>query len=416
MPSAFDWIDRRIEERHRAGLTRTLRPRGPDDPGLDLASNDYLGLARDPRVVDAAATAARRWGAGSTGSRLVTGTTSLHGELEERLADFCGAEAALVFSSGYTANLAAITALTGPSARIVSDQHNHASLIDGCRLSGARTTIAAHANPETVRAQLSERALVVTESVFSVDGDVAPLPELHRVCREHDAGLLVDDAHGLGVIGPGGAGALRAAGLPGEPDVVATVTLSKSLGAQGGAVLGPRRVIRHLTQAARTFVFDTGLAPACAAAALAALEVLRAEPQRADRVQHVARLLHKGLSETGIPVSDPGAAVLAIPADSPDQAVEWAARCRANGIIVGCFRPPSVPDTASRLRLTARADLTNPQITHAIKTITKSRPTNPTPEPRTPPDPNQPTHTRNAGPTTTGELFQVKGTFYRHSW
>ncbi|MCI2417676.1 8-amino-7-oxononanoate synthase [Saccharopolyspora sp. K220] len=371
MSSAFDWIDQRIEQRQRAGLTRTLRPRRSDDTGLDLASNDYLGLARDPRVVSAAADAVRRWGAGSTGSRLVTGTTELHGELEEQLADFYGAEAALVFSSGYTANLAAITALA--DTRIVSDQHNHASLIDGCRLSRAETTIAAHANVKSVRAQLRERALVVTESVFSVDGDVAPLPELHRACREHGAGLLVDDAHGLGVIGPGGAGAFRAAGLCGEPDVVATVTLSKSLGTQGGAVLGPRRVIRHLAQTARTFIFDTGLAPACAGAAKSALEILRAEPDRADRVQHVAKLFHKGLVETGIPVSEPGAAVLSIPAGSPDQAVRWAARCREEGIVVGCFRPPSVPDEASRLRLTARADLTEDQIAQAVETITATR-------------------------------------------
>ncbi|MBB5153443.1 7-keto-8-aminopelargonate synthetase-like enzyme [Saccharopolyspora phatthalungensis] len=193
--------------------------------------------------------------------------------------------------------------------------------------------------------ELSERALVVTESVFSVDGDIAPLPELHRICRERNAGLLVGDAHGLGVIGPGGAGAFRAAGLLGEPDVVATVTLSKSLGAQGGAVLGPRRVIDHLTQTARTFIFDTGLAPACAGAALAALDVLLAEPELADRVQHVAKMLHKGLSETGIRVSDPGAAVLSIPASSPDQAVEWAANCRANGVVVGASRHRSLTPT-----------------------------------------------------------------------
>lgn len=377
MSSAFDWIDRRTEARRRAGLIRTLRPRHPADDHLDLASNDYLGLARHPQVVRAAADAAHRWGAGATGSRLVTGTTELHGELEERLAAFYGAEAALVFSSGYTANLAAITTLAEPGIGIVSDQHNHASLIDACRLSRAKTTITAHASPAAARAELSDGALAVTESVFSVDGDLAPLPELHQACRQRNAALVIDDAHGLGVIGPGGTGAFRAADLLGEPDIVATVTLSKSLGAQGGAILGPRRVIDYLTQTARTFIFDTGLAPACAGATLAALDILRAEPERADRVQHVAQLLHKGLTESGLTVSDPGAAVLSLPARSPGHAVKWAENCRTNGVRVGCFRPPSVPDTASRLRLTARADLTEAQIDHAITTIAASRPQRP---------------------------------------
>ncbi|GAA0513576.1 8-amino-7-oxononanoate synthase [Saccharopolyspora thermophila] len=373
MTSAFDWIDQRLDERRRAGLTRVLRPRRCDDRTLDLAGNDYLGLARDPRVTAAAAAAARRWGAGATGSRLVTGSTELHRELEEQLADFCGTEAALVFSSGYTANLAAVTALTERDTLIVSDQHNHASLIDGCRLSRARTVVAPHLDPAAVQERLTGRALVVTESVFSVDGDVAPLTRLHRVCRERGAALLVDDAHGLGVIGPGGAGALHAAGLAGAADVVVTVTLSKSLGAQGGAVLGPRRVIQHLVQTARTFIFDMGLAPASVGAALAALSVLRTEPDRAHRVRQAAKLLHNGLLGAGARVGEPGAAVLSLPAESPDHAVAWAARCRAAGVVVGCFRPPSVPDAASRLRLTARADLTDDEIARAVETITGRR-------------------------------------------
>ncbi|WP_084717844.1 aminotransferase class I/II-fold pyridoxal phosphate-dependent enzyme, partial [Streptacidiphilus carbonis] len=255
----FDWLDQAAARRRSAGLVRTLRPRAAEEPLLDLAGNDYLGLVRHPRVTRAAADAALRWGGGATGSRLVTGTTALHAELEAELADFCGAEAALVFSSGYTANLAAVTALTDADTVIVSDALNHASLIDGCRLSRARVARAAHRSPDAVRAELAARteprALVVSDSVFSVDGDAAPLAAHAAACRDHGAALLVDDAHGLGVLGPGGAGALAAAGLAGAPDVVATVTLSKSLGSQGGAVLGPRRVIEHLIQAARTFIF-----------------------------------------------------------------------------------------------------------------------------------------------------------------
>ncbi|MBF9070054.1 8-amino-7-oxononanoate synthase [Streptacidiphilus fuscans] len=374
----FAWIDAAAETRQRAGLVRTLRPRPADSGLLDLASNDYLGLTLDPRVTDAAAEAARRWGGGATGSRLVTGTTELHAELERELAEFCGAEAALVFSSGYTANLAALTALTGPEALIVSDALNHASLIDGCRLSRARIARAAHKDPGAFRAELASRsetrAIAVSDSVFSVDGDAAPLAELAAACRDHGAALVVDDAHGLGVLGAGGSGAVAAAGLAGAPDVVTTVTLSKSLASQGGAVLGPRRVIEHLVQAARTFIFDTGLAPAAAGAALGALRVLRAEPERADRAREVAHLLADALRAEGFESSEPDAAVVSVRAPSPETAVAWAAEVRALGLGVGCFRPPSVPDRFSRLRLTARGDLTDDQISWAVSLLSRTAP------------------------------------------
>lgn len=373
--AAFDWLDAQRAERERAGLVRTLRPRPAASPLLDLASNDYLGLARHPQVTAAAADAARRWGAGSTGSRLVTGTTELHAELEAELAAFCGFEAALVFSSGYAANLAAVTALTSRASLIVSDSDNHASLIDGCRLSRSDTRIAPHADAEAVDKLLDQEPgahaskLVITDALFSVDGDAAPLPALAAVCRSRGAGLLIDDAHGLGVIGPAGQGSPHTAGLAGAPDVVATVTLSKSLGAQGGAVLGPARVIEHLVNAARTFIFDTGLNPAAAGAALAALRLLRAEPERAERVRAVARALHTGLAAEGLAAVRPDAAVVAVRAPSPDRALAWAARCRDAGLVVGCFRPPSVPDGVSRLRLTARADLTDEQVATVIATL-----------------------------------------------
>ncbi|WP_224284552.1 aminotransferase class I/II-fold pyridoxal phosphate-dependent enzyme, partial [Streptomyces sp. LS1784] len=193
----FDWLDETAAMRAEAGLTRTLRSRAADDAVLDLAGNDYLGLTRHPVVTRAAADAALRWGGGSTGSRLVTGTTALHTELEEELAEFCGVEAALVFSSGYTANLAALTALTDPDTLIVSDAYNHASLIDGCRLSRADVHRAPHSDPAAVAEALAgraqRRALVVTDSVFSVDGDAAPLPELSAAVRAQGAALLVDD-------------------------------------------------------------------------------------------------------------------------------------------------------------------------------------------------------------------------------
>ncbi|MBC9729080.1 8-amino-7-oxononanoate synthase [Streptomyces sp. TRM68367] len=374
---AFGWIDEQARLRRRAGLVRTLRPRPADSPLLDLASNDYLGLARHPGVTEGAARAARTWGGGATGSRLVTGSTRLHAELERELAEFCGFEAALVLSSGYAANLAAVTALAPHGSLIVSDAGNHASLIDGCRLARGTTQVVAHADPDAVRKALRTcdgPVLAVSDTVFSVDGDAAPLTALAGACRERGAGLLVDDAHGLGVLGEGGRGAPHAAGLAGADDVVVTVTLSKSLGSQGGAVLGPARVIDHLVNAARTFIFDTGLAPAAAGAALAALRILRREPERAARARAVAGEMHTRLTAAGLEAVRPDAAVVSVRAPSPEEAVRWAAACRAAGLAVGCFRPPSVPDGISRLRLTARADLSGEQLEHAVRVIGETRP------------------------------------------
>ncbi|MFI0239224.1 8-amino-7-oxononanoate synthase [Streptomyces sp. NPDC016845] len=374
---AFGWLEEQRRAREAAGLVRTLSPRPADSPLLDLASNDYLGLARHPEVVGGAAEAARRWGGGATGSRLVTGTTELHAELERELAGFCGAEAALVLSSGYAANLAAVTALAPHGSLIVSDAGNHASLIDGCRLARGTTQVVPHADPAAVRKALAAHegpAVVVSDTVFSVDGDRAPLGELAGACREFGAGLLVDDAHGLGVLGAGGRGAPHAAGIAGAPDTVVTVTLSKSFGSQGGAVLGPAHVIDHLVNAARTFIFDTGLAPAAAGAALAALRLLRREPRRADRAREVAATLHRLLIAEGLSAVRPDAAVVSVRAPSPDEAVRWAAECRTEGLSVGCFRPPSVPDGISRLRLTARADLTDEQLGEAVRVISRKAP------------------------------------------
>ncbi|QNE78621.1 aminotransferase class I/II-fold pyridoxal phosphate-dependent enzyme [Streptomyces finlayi] len=373
----FDWIDAEARRRATAGLVRTLRPRPAETELLDLASNDYLGLTRHPEVTAAAADAARRWGAGATGSRLVTGSTALHATLESELAAFCGFEAALVFSSGYAANLAALTALAGHGSLIVSDAGNHASIVDGCRLSRAVTAVVPHAEPDAVRKALHAhdgRALAVTDSVFSVDGDAAPLTELAAACRAEGAALLVDDAHGLGVLGEGGRGALAAVGLAGGEGIVATLTLSKSLGSQGGAVLGPARVIDHLVNTARTFIFDTGLAPAAAGGALGALGLLKREPERADRARAVATALYERLTAAGLTAARPDAAVVAVRAPSADTAVRWAADCRAAGVAVGCFRPPSVPDGISRLRLTARADLTPQEVSASVAAIVRTAP------------------------------------------
>ncbi len=365
------WLDGVEHQRRVAGLRRTLSARPAVACEVDLASNDYLGLSQHPEVIEGGVVALRTWGSGSTGSRLVTGNTELHEEFESELADFVGAEAALVFSSGYTANLGAVVCLSGPGSLVVSDAASHASLVDACRLSRARIVVTPHRNVDAVEAALAardeERALVVTDSVFSTDGALAPLRRLHEVCRAHGALLLVDEAHGLGVRGTGGRGLVHELGLAGAPDVVLTTTLSKALGSQGGAVLGSVAVRDHLVDSARPFIFDTGLAPAAVGAALAALRVLGKEPWRPQAVLAHARTL---ATICDVPET-PESAVVSVILGDPDTAVAAATACLQAGVRVGCFRPPTVAAGTSRLRLTARASLTDEEIDLARAVLTE---------------------------------------------
>lgn len=361
MGDPLEWLADAAARRTALGLVRTLRARGPGDDGvLDLASNDYLGLSRHPAVVAAAVAATRAYGAGSTGSRLVTGSTALHDELEEALAASTGMASALVFSSGYLANLGAVAALTRPGDLVVSDHGNHASLVDACRLSRAEVVVVPHADPTAVERALvpGRRAMVVTDAVFSVDGELAPLVELHAVVRRAGALLLVDEAHALGVLGPHGGGACAAAGLAGEPDVVLTATLSKSLGSQGGVVLGPAPVRGHLIDTARPFVFDTGLAPASCAAALAALGLV-------DQARLAALRAATDALADALEVPRTAGAVVRVRVGDAGHALAAAQACLAAGVRVGCFRPPSVPAGEACLRLTARADLTAGELARA---------------------------------------------------
>lgn len=368
--SPLAWLDEVETQRRAAGLRRSLTPRPPVGTELDLASNDYLGLSQHPRVLDGGVAALRTWGAGSTGSRLVTGNTELHEAFEDALADFAGAESALVFSSGYTANLGAVVALSGPGSLLVSDAFTHASLVDACRLSRARVVVTPHNDVAAVDRALTERAeeraVVVTDSVFSADGDLAPLRALHDVCRRHGALLIADEAHGLGVRGDGGRGLLHEVGLAGAPDIVMTTTLSKALGSQGGVVLGPAAVRGHLIDAARPFIFDTGLAPAAVGAAHAALQVLIDEPWRAQRVLDHAAALAAMCDVAEVPSS----AVVSVILGEPEVALAATAACLERGVRVGCFRPPTVPAGTSRLRLAARASLTDEEMALARDVLT----------------------------------------------
>ena len=261
---------------------------------------------------------------------------------------------------------------------VVSDGYNHASLIDGCKMSGLRTIVAPHNDPTAVAGILdahpTSTALVVTESVFSVDGDLAPLAELYEVTSARGALLLVDDAHALGLLGPRGAGGVAAAGLAGRPDVLTTATLSKSLGGAGGVVAGPPQFIRHLVDTGRTFIFDTAPPPAVVAGVRAALRITRAADDRRAVLHARGVLAVTRLRAAGLDVSPPTAAVLSVPAPGPEAAVGWAADCRDRGVAVGCFRPPSTPDGSSRLRLTLNAGIAGEDFTRALDVIVECAP------------------------------------------
>ena len=354
MTAFQDWLAAAAQRRQELGLVRATPVMDPAHPMLDLAGNDYLGLRTDPRVIAGAVAAATAYGGGAGASRLVTGTLPIHAELETALCDFTGAPAGLVFSTGYAANLAALTALTDADTLVVSDAHVHASLVDAARLSRATVAVARHNDVahviEVLDASPLPRALVVVESVYSVLGDAAPLAALAEVCRARGAVLVVDEAHAIGVNGVGGRGLAAELGLTSEPDVVVTLTLSKSLASQGGAVLASTEVRDHLVNSARSFIYDTGLAPAAAGAALAALDVLRATPALAAKVRHNSDLLAAACA-----VDPVAGAVLSVVMPGPDEALAAVAEAARHGIRIGCFRPPSTPDGTSRLRLTAHA-------------------------------------------------------------
>lgn len=367
------WLRERDDLRARRGIERfdaVLRLGGPDaatrDP-VDLASNDYLGLSRDPRVVAAAHDALDRYGASATASRLVTGTLPVHRDLEAALCGLVGQPAALAFSTGYAANLGVLTALTGRGAEILLDAHAHASLHDAARMSRVPYATFTHNDPAALDRELAARAgrrvVVAVESIYSVLGDAAPLRAILEVCHRHGALLVVDEAHGVGVAGDG-RGLVHELGLTGARDLVVTLTLSKALGSQGGAALGSTALRHHLVNTARSFIFDTGLAPAAAAAASTAADLVADQPSLAAAVRANARAI------AGIcGVAQAAGAVQSLPMSSPEAAFAATLELRAEGVLVGCFRPPSVPDGISRLRVTARADLRGEALHEAARRV-----------------------------------------------
>jgi 8-amino-7-oxononanoate synthase len=344
-------------------------PQGPTvlldgSPVLLLCSNNYLGLADHPRVREAAAEAAMRWGVGAGASRLVSGTMTIHRRLEDRLAQFLHTEACVLFGSGYLANLGVIGALAGRGDTVFSDELNHASVIDGCRLSRAEVVVYRHRDVEHLEWSLARSArgshgarLVVTDAVFSMDGDVAPLEELVELADAYDARLVVDEAHATGCLGPGGRGAVAAAGLEGEVDVVVG-TLGKALGSYGAYACASTEMIRYLVNSARQLIFSTAPAPPAVAGALAALDLLEERPERVDRLRANGRLVRRSLAAEGFPVADGETPIVPLIAGSEDAAMALSREALADGVFAQAIRPPTVPPGGSRLRVTVMASHT----------------------------------------------------------
>ena len=359
-------VAERLEELRDRGLYRRLRLiEGPQGPTVTLdgrqvlllCSNNYLGLADRSEVREAAAEAALRWGAGSGASRLISGNMEPHRRLEQRLAAFKGYEASLLFGSGYLANTGVIAALAGRGEVVFSDELNHASIVDGCRLSRAETFVYRHADPDHLawglRRAGRRAALIVTDGVFSMDGDVAPLPELLPLARSHGARLMVDEAHATGAVGRGGRGSVSAAGLSGEVDVVVG-TLGKALGSYGAYVCASAAIVDLLVNTARPFIFSTAPPPPALGAAQAALELLEAEPEMVERLQANAALLRRSLGAAGL---EAGGETQVVPISVGD-AEATMALCELaleKGVFAQGIRPPTVPEGTCRLRLTAMA-------------------------------------------------------------
>ncbi|HUM11491.1 MAG TPA: 8-amino-7-oxononanoate synthase [Myxococcaceae bacterium] len=383
MSSVADaWAREELAELGRRGLLRTLEPlASPQGPVVriggqslvNFSSNDYLGLAADPRVTGAFIAGLERWGVGAGASRLVVGDTEAHRRLEARLAAFEGTEAALIFNGGYPANLGLVQALVGRGDLVVSDALNHASLVDGCRLSRAEVAVVPHADVAAVATALARagfrRKLVVTDAVFSMDGDSAPLEELSEVCARAGAALLVDEAHATGVLGARGSGLCEATGV--QPDV-RMGTLGKALGGFGAYAATTRAVADFLVNRARSVVFSTTLPPALCEALVVAIDVLEADPELRPRLWRNIRRFVDGLGRIGFE-AEPRSAIVPVILGAPERALRASAFLRERGLLVKPIRPPTVPEGTSRLRFALSAAHSEAQIDGALQALEEAR-------------------------------------------
>jgi 8-amino-7-oxononanoate synthase len=360
-------IQQRLEELRERGLYRRMRlVSGPQGPRvlldgkrvLLMCSNNYLGLADHRRVREAAARAAMRYGVGAGASRLISGNMTLHQRLEKRLAEFKGTESCVLFGSGYLANAGVISTLAQEGDVVFSDELNHASIVDGCRLARAETFVYDHLDMDHLEHGLAEAggrgSLIVTDGLFSMDGDVAPLEQIVELALRYDARVMVDEAHATGALGPGGRGSVAAAGLTDEVDVIVG-TLGKALGGYGAYVCCSGAMARYLTNSARTLIFSTGPPPPSVAGALAALEVLEEQPRRVQRLADNARILRRALIDQGFHIGDGDSQIFPLVIGDPHLAMELCERALERGVFAQAIRPPTVPAGGSRLRLAAMA-------------------------------------------------------------
>lgn len=365
----YDWIDQSLSTIHQANWYRSPKcltsPPGPvieiDGQSLiNFASNDYLGLATDPRLQQAAITAIQAWGTGSTGSRLLSGHRPIHQALENAIAELKQTEAALVFSSGYLANLGTITALVGQRDLILSDRYNHSSLKNGAKLSGAVVVEYEHQNILDLAEKLEKnrsqyrRCLIISDSIFSMDGDACPLPDLINLAQAHNSMLLIDEAHATGVMGKTGAGIVEHFGCQRE-GIVQVGTLSKALGSLGGYVAGSAKLIDYLRNRAATWIYTTGLSPADTAAALEAIQVIHQEPQRRQKLWANVAFFKKHLKHLDFfPTDSP---ILCLKSGKPEDALRLSENLRQAGMFVPAIRPPTVPTSRLRFSLMATHDI-----------------------------------------------------------
>jgi glycine C-acetyltransferase/8-amino-7-oxononanoate synthase len=372
-------FEQRLNELAARHLTRRLTPLhsgvGPvvEMAGrqiLLLASNDYLGLAMHPEVIRSAIEATQRFGAGAGAARLVSGSLPPHQELESALAQFKGTEAALTFGSGYLANIGTIPALVEQGGLIIADRLCHASLIDGCRLSAADFRIYRHNDTSHLKSLLAKRrqarrTLIVTDGLFSMDGDLAPLPELNRLAQEYEADLYIDDAHGTGVMGPHGRGTAEHFGI--EAQIPFQMgTLGKAFGSSGAYLTGTSMLVRYLMNTSRSFMFTTAPPPSSAAAAIAALRVMQREPERRARLWANRERLFSGLTRLGFTLSPSASPIMPILVGNADAALSFAEHLFAEGLYAPAIRPPTVPDATSRIRVTVTSEHTSSHIDQAL--------------------------------------------------
>ncbi len=374
-------FDKKLQHIKADGLLRQmnylLSPQGSHvriaaEDILMLSSNSYLGLCFDERLRKAAHAALEQYGTGSGGSRLTTGSYDIHKKLEEEIAAFESTEAALVFGTGYMANVGVISAVAGKNWVIFSDRLNHASIIDGCRLSGADIAVYAHCDPADLERKINQHpgrpGLIVTDGLFSVDGDIAPLPALVEIARKHKLLLMVDDAHATGVLGRNGRGTAEHFGLNGGIDIEMG-TLSKALASEGGFVAGSHSLIDYLVNTARSFIFSTAPAPATIAVSLAALDIVRKEPEARETLREHSLWFRAELRTMGFDVADYPTPIISIVLGRPDVAVDFSKRLMEKRVFVSAIRPPTVPAGTSRLRINIMATHTKGELTRALEAI-----------------------------------------------